>query len=198
VLEANRRGRHNGNCGSLRRRFSTANHTGKTLEEFFPSPILLASLRFTKLNMANFSAGAKNCCRAGICLPPPWERRDFFPVDPKKGAWRVTRPLRLANPSPVSPCNDSRRKSIGRPFASGCLFWGGSQKSPFFAPQKSQKSPRLGGYLLCCSHRPQMFPSGSIIAAKAPTPGTGVLGRATLPPSSVAFSRAASTLGTST
>ncbi len=53
-------------------------------------------------------------------------------------------------------------------------------------------------YFAACSHSPQMLPCGSMMAATAPTPGTGIFGSATVAPSFVAFSIAASMLATST
>jgi len=40
-------------------------------------------------------------------------------------------------------------------------------------------------YCVACSHSPQMFPCGSTMAATAPTPGTGIFGRATVAPHSL-------------
>ena len=65
-------------------------------------------------------------------------------------------------------------------------------------PLPTARKPPPPTYLFACSHNPQIFPCGSMMAATAPTPGTGVLGKATCAPSSAALSSAASMLATST
>jgi hypothetical protein len=57
-------------------------------------------------------------------------------------------------------------------------------------------APGQGPYAF--SKSPQTFPWGSMTAAIVPTPGSGILGSATVAPSAVAFTSAASMLATST
>ena len=64
--------------------------------------------------------------------------------------------------------------------------------------ERANKRSFAPNQLFIFSQSPQMFPSGSMMAAKAPTPGTEVFGKAIFAPRFVACSRVASMFATST